>query len=164
MRYLLILTFAGLFLAGCSKSDRELITGKWAIESIKTNGEFLYSGTKAEQEKVIDRIVRQQMEMVAPEAQTGEQAAMLRKVYSQHIAQLGKMVLDIKADDSFIFSSYNGSEIAESKGTLKIDEEKKELYLKSTIDEKFTYTLKDNSLTLDAKEGQGSTQLIFKRK
>jgi hypothetical protein len=162
MRYLLIIAFAA-FLAGCTKTDRDLINGKWTIESVKTNGEFLYTTNKAEQKKALDRIVQKQMEMVAPGAKTAEQEDVLRKVYQQHIAQLGKMTLEIKTDDSFIFNSYNGTSMNATKGTLQFDEGKKELHLKSNVDEQFSYRLEENTLTLEAKEGGGSTQLIFKR-
>jgi hypothetical protein len=163
MRYLLIVAFIPLLLMGCTKTDRDLINGKWSIASVKTNGEFLYTTDKAEQKKALDRIVEKQMEMVAPGAKTPEQEDVLRKVYEQHIAQLGKMTIEIKPDNSFVFNSYNGTRMDATKGTLQFDEEKKELRLKSSVDERFVYALEGNTLTLEAKEGGGSTQLIFKR-
>jgi len=163
MRYILMMLIVGSILTGCSKSDRDLINGKWTIHSISTNGETLFTKDKAGQKKAVDRIVEKQMNMMASDARTPEQEEMLRKVYEGHMKELGKMTLEIKKDDSFIFNSYNGSSLQATNGTLQFDADKHILRLKSNVDEKFTYIVSSDELILEASEGDGSTKLTFRR-
>jgi hypothetical protein len=162
MRYLLVLPLALLFLAGCAKTDREQLNGKWGIQEIKTGGEIIFSPDKAKQEKALDRIVQQQLAMAPPEAQS--QAEMLKEMFRKNLEMVGKTTLEIKEDNSFKFSSYNGADVNDTKGTLTIDEKKKEINLKSEKEEKFSYTLKEDVLTLSRTEGEQKTELVFKKK
>jgi hypothetical protein len=162
MRYLLVLPLALLFLAGCAKTDREQLNGKWGIQEIKAGGEIIYSPDKATQDKALDRIVQQQLAMAPPEAQG--QAEMLKEMFRKNLEMVGKTTLEIKEDNSFKFSSYNGSNVEDTKGTLTIDEKKKEVNLKSEKEEKFSYTLKEDVLTLSRTEGGQKAELVFKRK
>lgn len=140
------------------------MNGTWAIEEIKAGGEIIYSPDKAKQEKAIDRIIKQQLAMAPPEAQG--QAEMMKEIFRKQFEMVAKTTLNIKEDNNFSFSSYNGSSVEETKGTLTTDEKKKEVTLKSDKPEPevFKYTLKDDMLTLSQEENGQKAELVFKRR
>jgi len=162
MRYLLIVPLALLFLAGCSKSDRELMNGTWTVQEIKANGETMFSNDKAEQSKVIDRFVEKQMAQLPPEAQA--QAAMMKEMFAKQMASVGKTTIEIKADGSFISTRFTEDKPIETNGKVTINEEKKEVSMKSETDEKFKYEMKDDVMKLTSIEGDEKLELTFKRK
>lgn len=151
-----------MFLAGCSKSDRELMNGKWSVQEVKANGETMFTTDKATQAKVVDRFVSQQMAQMPPEAQA--QAAMMKEMFAKQMDVIGKTTIEIKEDGSFISTRYEGEKAVESKGKMTLDEKKKEVTMKSDTEEKFKYELKDDSMKLSSVTGNDKLELTFKRK
>jgi hypothetical protein len=163
MRYLLIVPLALLFLAGCSKSDRELMNGTWSVQEIKANGETMFTLDKAEQSKVIDGFVKKQMAGLPPEAQA--QSAMMKEMFAKQMASVGKTTIEIKEDGSFISTQYDQETPSKVTGKITINEEKKEVNMKSDNDQNFKYEMKDDIMKLTSvEEGGEKLELTFKRK
>ena len=162
MRYLILLPIFLLALAGCQKTDRELLAGKWTINEIKAHGETMFSTDKTEQGKIIDRVIATQMVQLPPEAQ--DQEAMMRKLFSQQMATSAKTTLEFKEDDTFVSIRYEGNREVKTTGRITLDEAQKEINMKSDSDEHFTYTLKDDLLKLSGDSDGENIELSFKRK
>lgn len=163
MRYLIVLPFVFfLVLTGCQKTDQELLTGMWKINEIKANGEMMFSTDKSEQGKIIDRVIVAQMAQLPPEAQGQE--AMMRKLFSQQMAISAKTTLEFKEDNSFVSIRYEGSREVKTNGRITLDEEKKEISMKSETDEQFTYQITDDLLKLTGDSDGEKIELSFKRK
>jgi|GEM_PF-2078433 len=162
MRYLLIVPLALLFLAGCSKSDRELMNGTWSVQEIKADGEMMFSTDKAEQSKVIDRLLKKQMAMLPPEAQNN--SGMMKDLYTKQLASVGKTTVEIKEDGSFVSTQYDQETPSKVNGKITINEEKKEVNMKSDNDQNFKYEMKDDIMKLTSVGGDQKLELTFKRK
>ena len=161
MRFLLVLPLALLLLAGCAKSDREMMNGVWSIQEMKANGELVYAAEKGSQDKIVDRIVSEQMASLPPEAQG--QAQMMKDMMYKQLAVVSKTTLEVKEDGKFVATRYDGDTPIETKGTLTIDEKKKEFSMKGEKEEKFKYEIKDGELKLTSNEN-GKLELTFKPK
>ncbi|MDH4474807.1 MAG: copper resistance protein NlpE N-terminal domain-containing protein [Fluviicola sp.] len=162
MRFLIILPFIFFAFTACQKTDQELLTGMWKINEIKANGEMMFSTDKAEQGKIIDRVIVAQMEQLPPEAQNQE--AMMRKLFSQQMTTSAKTTLEFKEDNTFVSIRYEGSREVKTNGRITLDEEKKEITMKSDSDEHFTYQLTDDLLKLSGDSDGEKIELSFKRK
>ena len=162
MRYLIILPFIFLVLTACEKTDREKLNGTWLISEIKANGEYMFSTDKNVQQKIIDRVITEQMAQLPPEAQNQE--TMMRKLFSKQMATSAKTTLRFKRDDTFVSIRYEGNSEVKTTGKITIDEPKKEIRMKSDINEQFTYELKDDLLKLSGGSEGTKIELSFKRK
>lgn len=162
MRYLILLPFIFLGLTACQKTDREQLNGTWLISEIRANGELMFTTDKAGQQKIIDRVISQQMAQLPPEAQGQEE--MMRKLFTTQMAVSSKTTLEFKEDNSFVSIRYEGNSQVETTGKITLDEEKKEIRMKGDSDEEFTYQLKDNLLKLSADSDGEKIELSFRRK
>ncbi|HLP55439.1 MAG TPA: copper resistance protein NlpE N-terminal domain-containing protein [Fluviicola sp.] len=162
MRYLILLPFLLLLFTACQKTDREQLNGTWLISEIKVNGQQMFTTDKAGQQKIIDRVIQQQMAQLPPEAQ--EQEAMMRKLFDSKMATSAKTTLEFKEDNTFISIRYEGTSQVETTGKITLDEEKKEIRMKGDSDEQFTYELKDDLLKLSDDIDGEKIELTFKRK
>src|SRR3990167_7424487 len=183
MRYLILLPFMFLVFTACQKTDREKLNGMWLISEIRVNGEQMFSTEKAEQQKIIDRVINEQMAQLPPEAQGQE--AMMRNLFSRQMAISAKTTLEFKEDGTFVSIRYNGSKSTiffefkrgtfvsiryngssqvETTGQITLDEAKKEIKMKSDSDEQFTYELKEELLKLSNYSDGEKIELSFRRK
>ncbi|ASS47863.1 MAG: hypothetical protein A3D31_18445 [Candidatus Fluviicola riflensis] len=162
MRYLILLPFMFLVFTACQKTDREKLNGMWLISEIRVNGEQMFSTEKAEQQKIIDRVINEQMAQLPPEAQGQE--AMMRNLFSRQMAISAKTTLEFKEDGTFVSIRYNGSSQVETTGQITLDEAKKEIKMKSDSDEQFTYELKEELLKLSNYSDGEKIELSFRRK
>jgi len=162
MRLLLVLPLALLFLAGCAKSDRDLLNGKWAIQEISANGEKLFATDKGEQAKIVDKLINKQMAQLPAEMQA--QATMMREMMLRQMESMGKMTLEFKADGSYVASTAKMDGMQDTKGKLTFDEKKKELTLKSPQEtQNLKYEFKEDQLILKITQNGETAQMIFKR-
>lgn len=162
MRYLIILPFLFLMLTACEKTDREKLKGTWLISEIKADGEYMFSTDKAEQQKIIDRVIAEQMAQLPPEAR--DQESMMRRLFSRQMTTSAKTTLEFKKNDTFASIRYEGNSKVETNGKITVDEVKKEIRMKSDINEHFTYELKDDLLKLSGGSDGEKIELSFKRK
>src|SRR3989338_1641557 len=162
MRYLILLPFMFLVFTACQKTDLEKLNGMWLISEIRVNGEQMFSTEKAEQQKIIDRVINEQIAQLPPEAQGQE--AMMRKLLSRQMAISAKTTLEFKEDGTFVSIRYNGSSQVETPGQITLDEAKKEIKMKSDSDEQFTYELKEELLKLSNYSDGEKIELSFRRK
>ncbi len=151
-----------LVFTACQKTDREKLNGMWLISEIRVNGEQMFSTEKAEQQKIIDRVINEQMAQLPPEAQGQE--AMMRNLFSRQMAISAKTTLEFKEDGTFVSIRYNGSSQVETTGQITLDEAKKEIKMKSDSDEQFTYELKEELLKLSNYSDGEKIELSFRRK
>src|SRR3989338_11588305 len=159
MRYLILLPFMFLVFTACQKTDREKLNGMWLISEIRVNGEQMFSTEKAEQQKIIDRVINEQMAQLPPEAQGQE--AMMRNLFSRQMAISAKTTLEFKEDGTFVSIRYNGSSQAETTGQITLDEAKKEIKMKRDTDEQFTYELKEELLKISNYSDGAKIELSF---
>lgn len=162
MRYLIILPFILFVLAACQKTDREKLKGTWLISEIKVDEEYMFSTDKDQQQKIIDRVIAEQMVQLPPEAQNQE--AMMRKLFSRQMTTSAKTTLQFKKNDTFVSIRYEGNNKVKTTGKITIDEAKKEIRMKSDINEYFTYELKDDLLKLSGGSEGEKIELSFQRK
>src|SRR3989338_7743552 len=162
MRYLILLPFMFLVFTACQKTDRDKLNGMWLFSEISVNGEQMFSTEKAEQQKIIDRVINEQMAQLPPEARGQE--AMMRNLFSRQMAISSKTTLEFKEDGTFVSIRYNGSSQVETTGQITLDEAKKEIKMKSDSDEQFTYELKEELLKLSNYSDGEKIELSFRRK
>ncbi len=151
-----------LVLTACQKTDREQLNGTWLISEINVNGEQMFSTDKTAQQKIIDRVIAEQMAQLPPEAQ--DQEVMMRKLFGRQMATSAKTTLEFKEDETFVSIRYDGSSQVETTGRITLDETKKEIRMKGDADEQFTYELKDELLKLSDESGSDKIELSFRRK
>jgi len=147
MRYLLVLPLVLMFLAGCSKSDRETINGTWTFYELKgPDGKMMYSADKAEQKKITDETVKEQLPMMAA---AGYDEAKFRDMIAKQFTAIGKTTFTFDEKGTVkTGGAPNAEKAPESKFTL--DEKKKTITIKAKEGEelKYTYTFKDDKLTM----------------
>jgi hypothetical protein len=149
MKHLLFLALVFVALS-CTKSDSELLVGKWQFSRISSNGQVMVSDNPKEQKVIIDRAVKEMKKKLSLMNMT---EATYRKAMKEDIDLMLKVTFEFKNDSTLIVSNNITQKLNESRWTYKINPTNKEL----TIDEEmrtivYTYQIKDKRLIISEKK------------
>lgn len=161
MRFLRILPLF-LLLTACTKTDRDLINGKWTLQEVAANGQKIYTADKKEQQQIVDNIIREQMAMIPDEMK--EDNSIIRSTMLKQMEMMGKTTLQINSDDSYVGTSPGMDGMNETKGKIAMDLNKKELSMISGSEtEVVSYELSDDKLVLTSAHDGETAKMTFKR-
>jgi hypothetical protein len=136
-----------LFIAGCSKSDRESINGTWSFYELKgQDGKTMYSADKAEQKKITDKMVKEQLAMYAG---AGIDEKMIRETFQKQFEAIGKVTFTFDNKGTVKVAGNGADKSGDTESKFTMDEKKKEVTIKSDEREmKYTYAFKDDKLVM----------------
>lgn len=150
-----------LVLIACKPTEREQLNGKWKVSEIHIGKELIYSTDLKKQDQIIERVIDQQKAGLPQEA-WGE-LEMMREIFKKKLKKSGETTITIQEDNRFSSSTYTADKLHTYEGTVIIDEQKKEITLKSDNTEKFSYSINGDKLTLTGNETGQTMKLEFRR-
>lgn len=158
MRYVVLLPLVVMVLMGCSKSDKELLSGTWSIRELKKDGVLAMSVDPKEQQKVIDKTWKEQGEVLK---QMGIDKATVAKNIQAEVQKLARITFTF-GDNGKVKVSSHDKDAKATFSAYKMDEEKKQLTIEQSKEEKlvYTYTISDDKLILKQKKDE----ILFQRK
>lgn len=158
MRYVVLLPLVVMVLMGCSKSDKELLSGTWSIRELKKDGVIAMSVDPKEQQKVIDKTWKEQGEVLQ---QMGMDKATVAKNIQLEVEKLSHITFTFGENGKVKVASNDGKAKA-TFSDYKMDEEKKQLTIRQSKEDQlvYTYTITDELLVLKQKKDE----ISFKRK
>lgn len=150
MRYLLVLPLFVLFLAGCAKSDREMLNGTWSFHELKgQDGKVMFSTDKAKQKELTDEMVKDQLAMYAG---AGVDEKMLRDMAAKQFEAMEKMTFTFDEKGVAKVETNGEDKTRDTESKFTMDDKKKEIVIKSDDREmKYTYAFDGDKVTMKGK-------------
>lgn len=155
---IMVVALATAVLTSCSKTDKELLVGKWGIQNMKSKGEIMTSVDKKDHGKIVDKIWKEQGPIYS---QMGISKDEIKKNVAKQAEQLGKVTFSFDENGNVTISANNGKD-KEEKAKYTINEKKKEISIEQKQQNKltYTYTISDEQLIMKQKQDE----LTFVRK
>jgi hypothetical protein len=147
-----------MVLMGCSKSDKELLSGTWSIQQLKKDGVLAMSVDPKEQQKVIDKTWKEQGKVLQ---QMGIDKATVAKNIQAEVTKLAHITFTF-GDNGKVKVSSHEKNAKDTFSAYHMDEDKKQLTIEQSKEDKlvYTYTITDKMLVLKQKKDE----ISFKRK
>ena len=158
---IMVVALATVLLASCSKTDKELLVGKWGIQHVKSDGQIMTSVDKKDHKKIVEKIWKEQGPMLS---QMGISKDVIEKNVAEESKKLAKVTFSFGEDGNVTIAANDGK-IKDEKAKYTIDEKKKEISIEQKAmpgakKQVYTYTIDDEQLIMKQKKDE----LTFMRK